>query len=134
MYKFYFFLIALILTIFDISVWIFFGKSLDSNILILTCIMILPGLFSIFEKDVLEFRTMRKWRIWALIMRRKMISYFRNKIEKYSYIWVWIGTLYICLFLLIGNTEALDNTMTLILLWLGIGICASLYRTISTNS
>ncbi len=60
MYKLFVFLIVLILFIFEISLYIFFDKSLDANVLILMGIMILPGLFTLLKRDAIEYQNIKR--------------------------------------------------------------------------
>lgn len=60
MYKLFVFSIAFVLFLLEIALSVFFGKSLDSDILILACIMILPGLFTLIERDKREYLSLKK--------------------------------------------------------------------------
>lgn len=103
MYSLSIFLIAFILFLFEIIVNIVFWRELDSNILIITCIMVLPWIFHSIQNDTKKYHTYFSWSLINRVFRRKQFYFFLDLIEKYSISLTLVSTLYIFLFYLLRD-------------------------------
>ncbi len=115
MYSFFIFLIAFVLFLFEIVVSQFFWKTINSNILIITLIMILPWFFMLIQLDS------EKWHGLVSNYSKKddfidRKSFFLlEKLETYS-ILIWIVSLiYLGLFVLLHNSDGVSYCMISIL-------------------
>lgn len=134
MYSLFIFLIAFVLFLFEIIVSQFFWKTINSNILILTLIMILPWLFMLIQWDSSKWRDLvSNYSKQDNFIDRKSFFIF-EKLESYS-ILIWIVSLiYLGLFILLHNSDGVSYCMISILFCLIIMSCARIAWQIFTHS
>ena len=111
MYKLVIFLITVILALFEVIAYLFFDKLLNSNILILVLIGILPYAFDMFREDVITLHEMRKGRPSKKILLRKSGLFILERLSFYFIALSAILLIYSGLFILIDNKDILQMTV-----------------------
>ena len=134
MYSLSIFLIAFILFLFEIIVNIVFWRELDSNILIITCVMVLPWIFYSIQNDTKKYHTYFSWSLINRVFRRKQFYFFLDLIEKYSIFFTLISTLYIYLFYLLWDQNGIQYSIMITILFLFTTVISTILRQIFIHS
>lgn len=134
MYSLSIFLIAFILFLFEIIVNIVFWRELDSNILIITCVMVLPWIFYSIQNDTKKYHTYFSWSLINRVFRRKQFYFFLDLIEKYSIFFTLISTLYIYLFYLLWDQNGIQYSIMITILFLFTTVFSTILRQIFIHS
>ena len=134
MYSLSIFLIAFILFLFEIIVNIVFWRELDSNILIITCVMVLPWIFYSIQNDTKKYHTYFSWSLINRVFLRKQFYFFLDLIEKYSIFLTLISTLYIYLFYLLWDQNGIQYSIMITILFLFTTVFSTILRQIFIHS
>lgn len=134
MYSLFIFLIAFILFSFEIIVSLIFWKPLDPNILIVTCVMILPWIFTLIQRDTIRYHTLFQGSLINKIFKRKQLYFFLNLIEIYSLVIVAISLLYLILFFLLQDRSWMNYSIITAIFFLITAICQNIIHQLFTHS
>ena len=111
MYKLFIFLLTLILSLFEVVAHFFFEKPLDSDILIIVLIGILPYAFGMLREDIITLYDTQKGRLAKKIVFRKSAFFILERLSLYMVLLSGITLIYSGLFILIDNQVALQYTV-----------------------
>lgn len=134
MYSVFIFLIAFVLFLFEMIVSLVFWKIIDSNILIYTCIMILPGIFTLIKRDTKRYHQFFYWSLINRILRRKQFYFFIEVLGTYTLLASIVSLLYLYLFYLLGNSDWINYSMIASLILLFLSTSTTILRQIFIHS
>lgn len=134
MYSLFIFLIAFVLFSFEIVVSFVFWKTLDSNILILACIMILPGIFTLIQRDTIRYHHLFHGSLINRVLRRKQFYFFIEVFGIYSIVASLIALLYLYLFFLLQIPDGINYSIVFSLIFLAFSACTNILRQIFIHS
>lgn len=134
MYSLFIFLIAFVLFLFEISVSLFFWKSLDSNILIITCVMVLPWIFYQLQMDTQRYHRLFTGSLINRVFRRKQFYFFLEIIESYSLVFGIISVWYFFLFYLLKESIWTNYSILSAIICLIITAASNILRQIFIHS
>ena len=118
MYSFFIFLIAFVLFLFELIVSQFFWKTINSNILIITLIMILPWFFTLIQYDSARWHSLILHHSNQNDLINRKLYFLLEILETYSIMIWFISFVYLGLFMLLHNSDGVVYSMISILFFL----------------